>query len=155
VDIETRDWPIPSYCQSDFDDIKRTHRVQPLLVYKDGVFVEPVQTSASLAGSLAEFHFTIRHYNISKGASAAFDSFTANIEEVHILKLGTPKSKKRKNPREGPARKKVGPGDGRSTVDSQKQVDASQSDLQPKPKNMRMTARMSTGGAQPSVGVNA
>jgi hypothetical protein len=107
MDAETRDWPIPDYCREDFEAIKLTHRVQPLSVYKDETFVEPTQTSASLAGCLAEFHFTIKHYNISKPLTPMFDSFTGNIEEVRILKPAKVKSNKRRNPREGPARTKA------------------------------------------------
>jgi hypothetical protein len=173
MDEETRAWPVPLYCQDEFNEIKCSHRVQPLLVYHEEKFVEPDQTSNILAGSLAEIHFTIKNYTISKASTSAFDSFAGNVEEIHVLKVAAPKGNKRKNPRDGPVRTKVArTGTSASIVGGmtahkligeampavmEADIQSIDQDDDPKGKGAeggkpkaRTSARMSTGGCKPS-----
>jgi hypothetical protein len=79
--------------------------VQPLHLFENNEFVEPQHANRILANSLAEIHFSLRHYRIQRRDQKPFDSFTADIEQIIVLKSGTPKSRsayKRSNPRTGP-----------------------------------------------------
>jgi hypothetical protein len=173
MDEETRAWPVPPYCQDKFNEIKCSHCVQPLLVYYEEKFVKPDQMSNILVGSLAEIHFTIKHYTISKASMAAFDSFTGNVEEIRVLKVAAPRGNKCKNPCDGPVRTKVAwTGTSASIVGGmtahkligEGMPAVMEADIQPinqdddpkgkgaedgKPK-ARTSARMSTGGCKPS-----
>jgi hypothetical protein len=105
VDEETENWPIPNTFQPALCNIKRSHCVQPLRVYVEGKFVEPGDVNHTLANALAEIHFTLKHYHIQRPGENAFDSFTANIEQINVLKTGVPHARtayKRSNPRSGP-----------------------------------------------------
>lgn len=92
-----------------------THCVQPLPVYKATNYIEPLAVNAALNSSLVEVHFTLRHYHIwrketQREPAAAIDSFTGTIQQVIILKSGTPRTAagyKRKNITEGPFRPKT------------------------------------------------
>jgi hypothetical protein len=74
-------------------------------VYIDSQFVEPADVNGVLANALAEIHFSLKHYRIEHAGQKGYDSFTAIVEQVVVLKAGTPKSRsayKRENPRTGP-----------------------------------------------------
>jgi hypothetical protein len=105
VDEETDNWPISNDLQKDLCKIKRTHYVQPLRAYLDGHFIEPNDVNGILANALVEVHFSLKHYRIQREGDKGFDSFTANIEQINVLKRGAPKAPnpyKRHNPRIGP-----------------------------------------------------
>ena len=79
--------------------------MQPLHLFENNAFVEPQHANRILANGLVEIHFSLRHYRIQRKDQKAFDSFTADIEQIIVLKSGTPKSRsayKRRNPRTGP-----------------------------------------------------
>jgi hypothetical protein len=76
-----------------------------LRAYLDGHFIEPNDVNGILANALVEVHFSLKHYRIQREADKGFDSFTANIEQINVLKRGAPKAPnpyKRHNPRIGP-----------------------------------------------------
>jgi hypothetical protein len=105
VDEETDNWPISNELQKDLCKIKRTHYVQPLRAYIDDRFVEPNDVNGILANALVEVHFSLKHYHIQREGDKGFDSFTAHIEQINVLKRGAPKAPnpyKRHNPRVGP-----------------------------------------------------
>lgn len=104
IDEETDGWPVPVELQDAFDAIKYTYKVNPLPVYRNDVFVEPLLVNKALKGALVEVHFNIRHFKIEE-----HDSFTAIPLQVIILKDGPPETNspyKRKNLRDGPVRPK-------------------------------------------------
>lgn len=104
MDEETENWPVPVELQDAFDAIKYTYRVNPLPVYRNDVFVEPLLVNKALKNALVEVHFNIRHFKIEE-----HDSFTAVPLQVIILKDGPPEASspyKRKNMRDGPVRPK-------------------------------------------------
>jgi hypothetical protein len=92
VDDETDNWPVPDNVQKDLCKIKRTHCVQPLRAYLDNRFVEPNDVNGLLANALVEVHFSLKHYRIQREGDKGFDSFTANIEQINVLKRGAPKA---------------------------------------------------------------
>jgi len=52
-----------------------------------------------------EVHFSLKHYHIQCEGETGFNSFTANIEQINVVKQGAPKATnpyKQKNPRDGP-----------------------------------------------------
>jgi hypothetical protein len=106
VDVDTENWPVPNSLQAALCDIKRGYCVQPLRVYdNEGNFVEPNDVNTKLANALAEIHFSLKHYRIQRANEKPFDSFSAHVEQIIVLKAGTPKARsayKRNNPRAGP-----------------------------------------------------
>lgn len=105
VDDETDNWPVPDEYEQTLCAIKRSFAVQALRVYVNGHFVEPADVNGILANGLVELHFTLKHFHISRSGEKDFDSFTAVIEQIIVLKPGVPKAPnayKRKGPREGP-----------------------------------------------------
>jgi len=105
VDDETENWPVPNNFQPALCSVKHTHCVQPLRVYVDNKFIEPAEVNHILANALAEVHFSLKHYHIQRPGENAFDSFTANIEQINVLKSGVPRARtayKHDNPRTGP-----------------------------------------------------
>jgi hypothetical protein len=105
VDDETDHWPVPDEFEQVLCALKRSFAVQPLRVYVNDRFVEPKDVSGILANGLVELHFTLKHFHISRSGEKDFDSFTAVIEQIIVLKTGAPKAPnayKRKGPREGP-----------------------------------------------------
>ena len=71
----------------------------------DGQFVEPNDVNGILGNALIEIHFSFKHYRIQREGEKGFDSFTANIKQINILKRGAakePNPYKRRNPRDGP-----------------------------------------------------
>jgi hypothetical protein len=108
IDEETNEWPVPSEFQEELDDIKETYQATPLKVYIGNKFVEPLDVCAALSNALVEMHFTIQHYRIAK--ESAFDSFSAVIQQILVLKPGVSKNAspyKRKNFRDGPVKVKA------------------------------------------------
>jgi hypothetical protein len=67
--------------------------------------VEPKDVNGVLANALAEIHFSLKHYRIQHKDEKGFNSFTATIKQIIVLKSGVPKSRsayKHDNPRSGP-----------------------------------------------------
>jgi hypothetical protein len=105
VDEETENWPISDDMQKYLCKIKRMHYVQPLRAYVEGNFIKPNDVNGVLSNVLVEAHFSLKHYRIQREGEKGFDSFTANIEQINVLKRGAPKAPnpyKRHNPRIGP-----------------------------------------------------
>ena len=79
--------------------------MQPLHAYIDGHFIEPNDVNGILSNSLAEIHFSLKHYQIQHEGQKGFDSFTSNIEQINVLKCGVPRAPnpyKQRNPRDRP-----------------------------------------------------
>lgn len=103
IDEETNEWVVPSEFQEEMDNLKDTHKAEPLKVYMGQQFIEPLNVQGALENALVEVHFTIQHYRIRR--ESAIDSFSAVIQQVLILKPGVGKSEspyKRKSFRDGP-----------------------------------------------------
>jgi hypothetical protein len=99
---------VPTALQAELDNLKLSHTVTPLPVYRLGQFVEPLEVTRALTNALVEVHFRIKHYHIAR-KDGAFDSFSGIVEQVVILKDGMPKAPnayKRKKLRDGPFRPK-------------------------------------------------
>jgi hypothetical protein len=54
-------------------------------VYRDNVFVEPVNVNEALTDAMVEVYFMIRHFYIRE---KKFDTFQADIQQTEIVKLG-------------------------------------------------------------------
>jgi hypothetical protein len=96
---------MPDNYQMDLCALKRTHIVQPLRAYLNGNFIEPINVNRVLANALVEVHFSLKHFHIQQPGQNAFASFTGEIEEVHVLKIGVLKARsayKHSNPWSGP-----------------------------------------------------
>jgi hypothetical protein len=114
IDSETENWPVPSVVKPFLDEIKPKFQAFPLAVYRaDDTFVEPIDVCESMRNAIVEVHFALKHYRIGKGDSA-FDSFSATVEQVVILKggdlhSGPSYSKRSRDIRQGPFRPQFGP----------------------------------------------
>jgi hypothetical protein len=110
MDATTANWPVPDDMKEDLEAIMGSHKVQPLPVYKDDKYVTPTEVNATLPNALVEVHFRLRHYKIfRKGAEKCIDSFSGLIEQIVVLKPGSPRpltGYKRKNLLDGPFRPK-------------------------------------------------
>lgn len=107
VDEETEHWPVTNECHKELDDVKYTHKVIALPVYKNDQFVEVQDANVTLQGALVELDFELRHYHIWK---TKHDSFNGIVQQIVVLQPGTPRAStafKRKNVREGPVHKKT------------------------------------------------
>ena len=104
IDEETDNWPVADEFLPYLRQLKKTHYVQPLWVYLNDQFVEPNDVNEVISNSLAEIHFSVKHYIFRREGEQPHDSFNANVEQVIILKRGEPKSQtvyKRTNPLSG------------------------------------------------------
>ena len=109
LDDTTAKWPVPDDMRAELQQLMGTHMAQPLLIFKDDVYVPPLAVNSTLKDSLVEVHFSIKHYRIHKRDSKPIDSFTGLVEQVIVLRAGEPRvgnSYKRKNLLEGPYRPK-------------------------------------------------
>jgi hypothetical protein len=110
MDDTTVNWPISEDMSDEFRKIATTHQVQPLAVYKNDQYVDPVRVNGAMKNALVEVHFCLRHYQIQeKGTGRAVDSFSAIVQQIVILKEGVPKpmnAYKRKNVLDGPYKPK-------------------------------------------------
>jgi hypothetical protein len=92
LDEISANWLIPEDMNESFRKLISTHAVQPLPVYKDGIYVEPQHVNAALKNALVEVHFCLRHYQIKDKNSERFvDSFAATVQQIIVLKEGVPK----------------------------------------------------------------
>ncbi|KAF8438101.1 hypothetical protein L210DRAFT_786617, partial [Boletus edulis BED1] len=85
VDEETDKWPVEEKYKDVLNEIKHTHRVLPLRVYKDSKFVEPRNVNNVLRNSMVEVLFSVHHTYLGTQVPA-HDTFRANIEQVIVLK---------------------------------------------------------------------
>jgi hypothetical protein len=108
LDDITANWPVPDDMTKHYRNIMATHMAQPLPVYKDGAYVQPLHVNAALKNALVEVHFSLHHYRIKdKTADRLVDSFNGIVQQIIILKEGVPKPinpYKRKNLLDGPYR---------------------------------------------------
>ena len=94
ADEITCNWPVTD---STFIDalhaVWTTHNILPLPVYDEQwQYVEPVHVSSVLKGSLVKLHFRLKHYFI-KRETGNYDTFTGTIEQIIVLKRGSPEVK--------------------------------------------------------------
>lgn len=103
IDEETEKWPVQFDYRDDLEAIKTTHAANPLKVYMGTQFVEPLDVTKTLEGSLVEVHFTVQHFHLAR-KTPPVHSFGAVVEQVLVLKKAITKSSpyKRKNFRSGP-----------------------------------------------------
>src|SRR5882757_4782444 len=111
IDCITANWPVPTDLADEMSALIPTHAVQPLRVYKDDEYVQPNDVNNLLKGALVEIHFSLKHYRIFRKAEGlkAFDSFSATIEQIVVLKAGENRGTsfyKCKNMLDGPYRPK-------------------------------------------------
>ncbi|KAG6374106.1 hypothetical protein JVT61DRAFT_4750 [Boletus reticuloceps] len=85
VDEETNNWPVEAKSKEALDEIKYTHCVLPLRVYKDEEYVKPRNVNAALRNSMVEVLFSVHHTYLGI-QTPAHDTFRANIEQIKILK---------------------------------------------------------------------
>ena len=79
--------------------------MQPLHAYLNGHFIEPNDVNEIIGNALIEIHFLLKHYWIQCKGQKGFDSFTANIEQINVLKHGATRASnpyKQQNPHGGP-----------------------------------------------------
>jgi hypothetical protein len=108
MDEETELWPIAAEFVDDFNEIKYDFCIQPLLVYKNDLFIEPTEVERALKNALVEIHFGILHYKITRDG-VQFDSFSVVPKQIIILKEAAPdmpSTYKWKNICSGPVRPK-------------------------------------------------
>ncbi|KAJ7631632.1 hypothetical protein DFH06DRAFT_1337607 [Mycena polygramma] len=87
-DMKTADWPVAPEYQEHLLAIADTHDVVLLPVYDiDESLVPQADIERKLRGALVEVTSKITHYAITKGATVT-DSFTADIQQIIILKYG-------------------------------------------------------------------
>jgi hypothetical protein len=114
LDDISANWPRPEDMNKSFRKLISTHAVQPLPVYKDGIYVELQHVNAALKNALVEVHFSLRHYQIKdKNSDHFMDSFAATVQQIIVLKEGVPKKPnvyKRKNLLDGPVQPKPSAG---------------------------------------------
>ncbi|KAG6379574.1 hypothetical protein JVT61DRAFT_10078 [Boletus reticuloceps] len=85
IDDETNNWPVEEKYKEALNEIKYTHRVLPLRVYKDSEYVEPRNVNNLLRNSVVEVLFSI-HHTFLRSQVPAHDTFRANIEQIIIHK---------------------------------------------------------------------
>ncbi|KAF8124055.1 hypothetical protein EV363DRAFT_1454834 [Boletus edulis] len=85
VDDETNNWPVEPKYKEALDEIKHTHRVLPLRIYKDDKYIEPRNVNNILRNSMVEVLFSV-HHTYLKNQQPAHDTFRANIEQIVVLK---------------------------------------------------------------------
>ena len=90
VDEETATWPIPAQLKDELNRIKYTHIVNPLPVYKDDIFVAPIEVEKELKGALIEVTLNIEHYPIFKRDAPPHDTFVGDVLQVNILRSAEP-----------------------------------------------------------------
>ena len=109
LEEETELWPISEEFVEDYKSIKATYRPMPLPIYHNEHFVEPTEANQTMKNALVEIHFNILHYKIGCAGENTYNSFTAEVKQVIVLKaapIGSPSLYKRKNVRSGPVRPK-------------------------------------------------
>lgn len=111
MDETTANWPVPDDMKDQLMSIMATHQASPIPVYNKQTYVGPTAINTAIRNALVEVHFTLKHYHIQrKDGSKPLDSFNGHIEQVVILKAGTPPAVsgyKRKNLLDGPYRPKA------------------------------------------------
>ncbi|KAJ7036333.1 hypothetical protein C8F04DRAFT_1258185 [Mycena alexandri] len=88
--VDISKWPVPSAYKDHLAAIVNTHDVRLLTVYDvDETLVAPASVEKMLRGALVECTYKIMHYSFEKEGSAV-SSFTADIQQIVILKHGPP-----------------------------------------------------------------
>lgn len=112
MDSLTETWPVTPAHAALLEQIKWTHVALELPVYDtESNLVPPSAVNKALAGALVEITFTFKQVRIKRLEQAAFDSFTATIQQIVILKAAPPRAVNtfRANMRSGPKRPQPDP----------------------------------------------
>jgi hypothetical protein len=103
-------WPVAPEFLYRFEEIKWMHEVQPLLVYREGKYIEPEDVPAAMKDTIVQVFFELVHYKIMRPSdgSGPQDSFSVRLIEIIILEPGRPKPRtpspaKRRDLRAGPS----------------------------------------------------
>ena len=80
-------WPAFSdAARGGLDSIRQTHRVIPIPAYDvEGKLIDPHYHCRHLEGALAEVHFNLTHWSISRQGVPGKDVYTADIALIRVL----------------------------------------------------------------------
>ncbi|KAF8417101.1 hypothetical protein L210DRAFT_878220 [Boletus edulis BED1] len=85
VDEETNNWPVEKKYKEALNEIKHTHHILPLHIYKNDEYVEPSNVNGVLQNAMVEVLFTVHHTYLGTQVPP-HDTFRANIEQIIVLK---------------------------------------------------------------------
>lgn len=114
---------VPQAVKPMLQSIALTHNSSPLRAYDESCqYLEPEKVNDALRDCLVELHFTFKHYGIKKVKKdeADYDTFTAEIRQIVVLKKAPPKSRSPydKSLRGGPVRVKPAKGSSSTLADA-------------------------------------
>lgn len=85
-------WPSTGGAKSELGRLSLTYRVLPLPVYNiSHSLVGPAKVNAVLRNSVVEIHFNLKHYAIRADGVAKFDTYTAFVRQIVVIKEAPPK----------------------------------------------------------------
>ncbi|EDR03105.1 uncharacterized protein LACBIDRAFT_307571 [Laccaria bicolor S238N-H82] len=88
-ELDTNAWPVRANEREALADLVQTHKVLPLMVYDETeAAVLPMNVTETIKGALVELTFRLKHYYIQ---DKNYDTFSAAIEQIIVLKRAPPK----------------------------------------------------------------
>lgn len=90
-DIKT--WPSSGEAKNELERLSLTHRILPLPVFDTNHNpVGPAKVNGVLRNSIVEIQFNVKHHAIRSEGVAKFDTYTAFIRQIVVIKKAPPKA---------------------------------------------------------------